>query len=147
MTYGNIASSASYAPPVISEVEGVNMPGQAFMREVFSLKKGGTGAAMNQPQTVAYVIRVINFAPPTSVLLAEFESASPDTYAVLGAKRNGRDLPGLDEGVEKGGGVDVGAGPRQAISRTAPGGPSVAGARRRRGRLNLLATPFMASSA
>ena len=83
MTYGNVASSASYAPPVISEVEGVNLPGQAFMREVFSLKKGETGAAMNQPQTVAYVIRLVDSAPPTSVLLAEFESSTPDTYAEL----------------------------------------------------------------
>ena len=83
MTYGNIASSASFAPPVISEVEGVNLPGKAFMREVFVLKKGETGAALNQPQTVAYVIRAIDFAPPTRVLLTEFECSSPDTYAAL----------------------------------------------------------------
>ncbi len=36
------------------------MPGQAFMREVFSLKAGDVAAAMNQPQTVAYVIRAVD---------------------------------------------------------------------------------------
>ena len=53
------------------------------MREVFSLKKGETGAAMNQPQTVAYVVRTVDSALPMFVLLAEFESSSPDSYAAL----------------------------------------------------------------
>ena len=46
-------------------------------------EEGRDRAALNQPQTVAYVIRAIDFSPPTRVLLTEFECSSPDTYAAL----------------------------------------------------------------
>ncbi len=101
MTYGNIASSASYAPPRISEVEGVNMPGQAFMREVFALKKGETGAAMNQPQTVAYVIRRSTLPRRRTCCWPSSRVLRPTRYAVLAQGDMAADLPGLVEGVEK----------------------------------------------
>ena len=57
MTYGSVPADASASPPKLSEVEGVDMPGEAFMRTVFGLKQDGIGVAINTPQTVAYVVR------------------------------------------------------------------------------------------
>ncbi len=132
MTYGNVASSTSYAPPVVSEVEGVNMPGQAFMREVFSLKQGEVGAAMNQPQTVAYVIRAVDLRR-RRVCCSVNSRMLRRKPMQRRAKRHDRDLPGMDKRVEKGGGVDVGSGPRRALRGRRPRRTIRAGTRRRDG--------------
>lgn len=58
----------SRAIPQISEVEGVEDAGEDFMRAVFRLQVGKVGSAMNQPQTVVYVIRVEKLEPPLSTL-------------------------------------------------------------------------------
>ncbi|MEX0714832.1 MAG: hypothetical protein WD278_21065, partial [Pirellulales bacterium] len=58
----------SRAVPQISEVEEVEDAGEDFMREVFRLQAGKVGSAMNQPQTVVYVIRVEKLEPPLSTL-------------------------------------------------------------------------------
>ncbi|MEX2560812.1 MAG: SurA N-terminal domain-containing protein [Pirellulales bacterium] len=58
----------SRAIPQISEVEGVEDAGEDFMRAVFRLQVGKVGSAMNQPQTVVYVIRVEKLDPPLSTL-------------------------------------------------------------------------------
>jgi hypothetical protein len=42
----------------LSTVEGVELPGSGFMEKVFSLKEGELGFAVNQPETVVYVIRL-----------------------------------------------------------------------------------------
>lgn len=60
------------APLAISEVEGVEVPGADFMREVFSLSVGSAGEAMNEPQTVAYVVRVVSLEPSREVLRVGF---------------------------------------------------------------------------
>ena len=80
MTYGSVPADASASPPKLSEVEGVDMPGEAFMRTVFGLKQDGIGVAINTPQTVAYVVRVIKFEPATDALMGWFERDPPDTY-------------------------------------------------------------------
>ena len=60
------------SPLRISEVEGVASPGPDFMREVFSLGVGSTGEAMNEPQTTAYVVRLISLDPPGERLRTAF---------------------------------------------------------------------------
>ena len=80
MTFGPVPVNASYQPPKLSEVEGVDRPGPAFMRTVFELTKGEAGVAMNEPQTVAYVIRVIGFDPPDDALMTWFKHDSLDLY-------------------------------------------------------------------
>ena len=57
----------------LSQVEGVDMAGQSFMQAVFGLTPGRVAAAMNQPQTSAYVIRLIELTPPDAQLLKEFQ--------------------------------------------------------------------------
>jgi len=73
-------------PPKLSEVEGVRNAGSEFMREVFSLGVGDVGEAMNEPQTLCYVVRVVSLEPSREVLrnlfisdpYSQYESASFD---------------------------------------------------------------------
>jgi hypothetical protein len=62
------ANADNRAPLRLSAVEGVESPGADFMHEVFSLGVGSVGEAMNQPQTVAYVVRVVHLDPPRELL-------------------------------------------------------------------------------
>jgi len=68
MTRGAAGSLDSQAPVRLSEVEGVQDAGSDFMREAFNLSVGETGLAMNQPQTICYVIRVVSLEPSREVL-------------------------------------------------------------------------------
>ncbi len=90
MTHGSVPLATSQAPPRLSEVTGVDLPGPEFMRTVFQLPEGQIGVAMNHPQTVAYVIRVVKLAPTAEALKDIFEADSQagayDTkYAPLAA--------------------------------------------------------------
>ena len=96
------------SPPKLSEVEGVDMPGEAFMRTVFGLKKGEIGVAMNQPQTVAYVVKVIEFAPPPRLLMDLFETTSPERYLDVARPDSPRNVPRAAEGVSCGGRSEMG---------------------------------------
>ncbi len=59
------------------------MPGPAFMRTVFDLTKGDVGVAMNEPQTIAYVIRVIDFEPSLDTLLGRFKHETFRSYETV----------------------------------------------------------------
>lgn len=63
-----------------SAVDGVDLPGKAFMQAVFSTAEGKTAVAMNEPQTVAYVIGIDKFSPPAAVLWDEFLVDDVGTY-------------------------------------------------------------------
>ncbi|HEX4132946.1 MAG TPA: hypothetical protein VHZ24_23135 [Pirellulales bacterium] len=56
----------------IGEVQGVVDPGPDFMRAVFSLGVGDVGVAMNNPETVAYIVRLTSLEPAESVLRDTF---------------------------------------------------------------------------
>ncbi|MBN1909927.1 MAG: hypothetical protein JW818_09325 [Pirellulales bacterium] len=62
--YGNDVVSSS-APKV-------EWAGEEFMRTVYGLEVGQVGVAMNQPESIAYVIRLTATAPTEKVLWAEF---------------------------------------------------------------------------
>lgn len=49
--------------PMLNVVEGVEHAGQDFMKAVFALRPGEVGVAVNTPQTVAYVIRLVSESP------------------------------------------------------------------------------------
>jgi hypothetical protein len=51
-------------------------PGEDFMETVFSLPIGEVGTALNQPQTVAYVVRVTSSSPSADALWEQFQSMS-----------------------------------------------------------------------
>jgi hypothetical protein len=58
--------------PVLSQPEGLSMPGDDFMRTVFSLEPGRTAVAFNEPKTVCYVIRLVSLEPPVAELQERF---------------------------------------------------------------------------
>ncbi len=68
MTVGAAGAFNRNAPPKLSEVPGVIDAGPDFMRAVFDLRVGDVGVAVNQPQTIAYVVRVTTSEPPLQVL-------------------------------------------------------------------------------
>jgi hypothetical protein len=76
LTTDNAMSLLSEPRFELSKVEGIDVPGKAFMRKVFDLQPGDIGVAFNQPQTMAYVIRPIEFTPSTPILMKDFETHS-----------------------------------------------------------------------
>jgi hypothetical protein len=68
--------------PVLSQPEGVSMPGDEFMRAVFSLEPGGTTVAFNEPRTVCYVIRLVLQEPPATELQEKFVAGRNDRQKI-----------------------------------------------------------------
>lgn len=64
--------------PVLSQPEGVQMPGEEFMEAVFSLEPEQTTVAFNEPRTVCYAIRLAAFEPPVAELREKFVEAKSD---------------------------------------------------------------------
>jgi hypothetical protein len=69
------------APLQISEVEGIKSPGPELMREVFNLSTGAAGEAMNAPQTIAYVVRLVALDPSRERLRPSFMADSFAQYS------------------------------------------------------------------
>jgi hypothetical protein len=101
MTTGNVDNPEDpYS--LINTVTGVESPGQDFMRAVFRLKPGEVGVAMNAPKTVAYVIRLTEYAPPYEDLLKQFEEVKDfgryySTYFMDQQERYAEWLKGIKE--------------------------------------------------
>jgi hypothetical protein len=67
---------------VLSQPEGLSMPGDEFMRAVFSLEPGRTAVAFNEPRTVCYVIRLVSQEPPTAALQEKFLAGRNDRQRI-----------------------------------------------------------------
>lgn len=80
LTYGAIPAMWAQGPPRISEVKGVDVPGNEFMRAVFNLAKGEVGTAINHPHSVVYVVRVTDSNPLPDVLWRMFLSENYFSY-------------------------------------------------------------------
>lgn len=83
LTTGNVPqfSSSTYR---YSEIEGIEQPGRDFMQTAFSLAAGEVGVATNQPESIAYVIRVSSEDTPTELLQSRFFSANQNMYLQIG---------------------------------------------------------------
>ncbi|MEX0671571.1 MAG: hypothetical protein WD060_14065 [Pirellulales bacterium] len=64
--------------PVLSQPDGLAMPGEEIMRTVFALEPGRTAVAFNEPKTVCYCIRLAGFEPEQAQLEERFLAASQD---------------------------------------------------------------------
>jgi hypothetical protein len=80
LTFGHVAAGSAPGAARLSNVEGVDMAGEDFMKTVFGLEPGQVGAAMNAPQTVAYVIQLSELSPPQEMLWRQFEKESFSKY-------------------------------------------------------------------
>jgi hypothetical protein len=67
---------------MLSQPEGVSMPGDEFMRAVFSLEPGKAAVAFNEPRTVCYVIRLVSQEPPTAELQDKFIAGRNDRQKI-----------------------------------------------------------------
>ena len=66
------------AAPFVTQPEGVEMPGDEFMKAVFALEPGQTAVAFNEPRTVCYGIRLVNLEPPAAELRDQFVESRSD---------------------------------------------------------------------
>ena len=81
MTFGAFPSAWVYGqPPRLSDVKGVEAGGVEFMRGVFRLRPGETGLAWNQPKTVVYVVRLVQYTPPENDLWTRFLNTPAEAY-------------------------------------------------------------------
>jgi len=64
--------------PVLSQPEGLSMPGEEFMRAVFGLEPGQVAVAFNEPKTVCYVIRLTGLEPDEAQLKELFLASARD---------------------------------------------------------------------
>ena len=63
---------AATGAPAISNVEGVEGVGPTFMQSVFELEQGEVGTALNQPEEIVYVVRIVLEAPNEDTLRRRF---------------------------------------------------------------------------
>jgi len=74
---------AAGGAPRMSSPDGVSMPGEEFMRAVFSLEPNGTAVAFNEPQTVCYAIRMVSQEPEPEILRERFAAARGDRQRTM----------------------------------------------------------------
>jgi hypothetical protein len=92
-------------PPRLSEVEGIESPGNEFMSTVFHLEPGEYGVAMNHPQSTVYVVHLLEFERSLDSLQKQFAEEPFRQYADV-AQTDQRNLFfGWVEGVMKDAGV------------------------------------------
>jgi len=89
--------------PTLSQPEGISMPGDEFMRAVFSLEPGKTAVAFNEPRTVCYVIRLISQEPPAAELQEKFIAGRNDRQKIgmVAQREASTTFRSLIEGMEK----------------------------------------------
>ena len=88
LTGGNVPQNP-FMQPRLSEVEGVDQPGPAFMQAVFALAAGAVGVASNEPQTIVYVVQLTEFPRSLDELRADFPREPPMRYmSVANEDRN-----------------------------------------------------------
>lgn len=75
MTQGSVPFGAA---PRLSEPEGIDKPGDEFMRAVFGLEPGGAATAFNEPRTICYVVRLATLEPGADVLRDRFVAGRKD---------------------------------------------------------------------
>jgi hypothetical protein len=72
---GNMALGQSNQQlPMIARAPGLDLTGQEFMRTVFNTDVGRTAVAMNDPQTIAYVVQVQKFDPAEEAFRLAFKT-------------------------------------------------------------------------
>lgn len=64
--------------PMLSDPDGIEMAGEAFMEAVFSLEPGGTAVAFNEPETICYGIRLASLEPDEATLRERFRAVELD---------------------------------------------------------------------
>lgn len=85
MTTGSLAFG--FGQPAPSQVAGIELAGEEFMRAVFSLAPGQTGVAPNNAHTKVYVVRVLSQSPSDKLLREQFLESGLDFQVLTIAQR------------------------------------------------------------
>ncbi|HEX3996967.1 MAG TPA: hypothetical protein VHX65_00275 [Pirellulales bacterium] len=81
LTIGNTPMGSSMRPTIgITQISGLDLAGEDFMRAVFTTDVGKTTEAFNQPQTIAYVVQVQSIDPPEDVFRQQFLKAQQEAF-------------------------------------------------------------------
>ena len=75
LTQGDVGVNGA---PVLSSPEGLVMPGNKMMQKIFSVAKGQSVTTFNEPQTICYVIRLLEYKPADEELQKRFEGVLGD---------------------------------------------------------------------
>ena len=75
LTQGDVGVNGA---PVLSSPEGLVMPGNKMMQKIFSIAKGQSLTAFNEPKTICYVIRLLEYKPADEELQKRFEGVLGD---------------------------------------------------------------------
>jgi hypothetical protein len=68
--------------PMLTQPEGLAMPGEELMQAVFGLQSGETTVAFNEPKTVCYCIRLVAVEPGEETLKEQFLASASDPRRV-----------------------------------------------------------------
>ncbi len=85
MTLGNVPRDPSANRPRLSEVPGVDQPGDEFMKTVFGLNPGEFGVTMNHPETAVYIAHLLSFDRALDPLFEQFAREPFQMYRVVGS--------------------------------------------------------------
>jgi hypothetical protein len=86
LTEGDVlAQQFERAPPKISELPGIDAPGDRFMAAVYALVPGEVAATINAPESVAYVVRMTGQRNSDDLLRTRFLAATYETYFEAGS--------------------------------------------------------------
>ena len=75
LTQGDVGVNGA---PVLSSPEGLVMPGNKMMQNIFSVAEGQSVTTFNEPQTICYVIRLLEYKPADEELQKRFEGVLGD---------------------------------------------------------------------
>ena len=75
LTQGDVGVNGA---PVLSSPEGLVMPGNKMMQKIFSVAEGQSVTAFNEPKTICYVIRLLEYKPADEELQKRFEGVLGD---------------------------------------------------------------------
>jgi hypothetical protein len=89
--------------PMLSQPDGLSMPGEEFMKAVFALQPDETAVAFNEPRTVCYAIRLTGYEPTDEKLKEQFVDPSLDQrrIATLARQQEGDAIGRWVEDVER----------------------------------------------
>lgn len=91
LSTGNVPLDPTGSEPRISQVDGVEYPGDDFMKAVFDLSPGQVGVAFNHPRETVYVLRLIDYDRKLEELRDDFASEPPTRY-MMAANQDRRNI-------------------------------------------------------
>ncbi|HEX3726035.1 MAG TPA: hypothetical protein VHV08_07315 [Pirellulales bacterium] len=105
MTLGSVPFDTTGGQPRLSQIPGVEYPGETFMKDVFSLSPDEVSVTTNEPEDTVYVVRMAAFEKPNDELLKDFAGENQRRYLAVGRPDQRRIYTTWLDDVEKDAGI------------------------------------------